>query len=123
MSVQAYQQAAARAESPRDIEYRLFGQVTRALMTAAETEALEIGARMDALDWNRRLWSVLAADCASDGNQLPAPLRANIISLSMWVNRHTSAIMRNEAEFGPLIDVNKMIMQGLEPRGEAFAAA
>jgi flagellar biosynthesis activator protein FlaF len=123
MSVQAYQQAAARAESPRDIEYRLFGQVTRALMSAAETEALEIGARMDALDWNRRLWSVLAADCASDGNQLPAPLRANIISLSMWVNRHTSAIMRNEAEFGPLIDVNKMIMQGLEPRGEAFAAA
>jgi flagellar biosynthesis activator protein FlaF len=123
MSVQAYQQAAARAESPRDIEYRLFGQVTRALMSAAETEALEIGARMDALDWNRRLWSVLAADCASDGNQLPAPLRANIISLSMWVNRHTSAIMRNEAEFGPLIDVNKMIMQGLEPRGDAFAAA
>jgi flagellar biosynthesis activator protein FlaF len=123
MSVQAYQQAAARAESPRDIEYRLFGQVTRALMSAAETQALEIGARMDALDWNRRLWSVLAADCASDGNQLPAPLRANIISLSIWVNRHTSAIMRNEAEFGPLIDVNKMIMQGLEPRGEAFAAA
>ncbi|HEV2531697.1 flagellar biosynthesis regulator FlaF [Phenylobacterium sp.] len=123
MSVQAYQQAAARAESPRDIEYRLFGQVTRALMTASETEALEIGARMDALDWNRRLWSVLAADCASNGNQLPAPLRANIISLSLWVNRHTSAIMRNEAEFGPLIDVNKMIMQGLEPRGEASAAA
>jgi flagellar protein FlaF len=122
MSVQAYQQAAARAESPRDIEYRLFGQVTRALMTASATTAEEIGARMDALDWNRRLWSVLAADCASNGNQLPAPLRANIISLSLWVNRHTSAIMRNEAEFGPLIDVNKMMMQGLEPRGEAAAA-
>jgi flagellar protein FlaF len=122
MSVQAYQQAAARAESPRDIEYRLFGQVTRALMTASETSAEEIGARMDALDWNRRLWSVLAADCASNGNQLPAPLRANIISLSLWVSRHTSAIMRNEADFGPLIDVNKMMMQGLEPRGEAAAA-
>ncbi|MDB5444585.1 MAG: flagellar FlaF family protein [Phenylobacterium sp.] len=123
MSVQAYQQAAARAESPRDIEYRLFGQVTRALMTASEAEAAEIGARMDALDWNRRLWSVLAADCASPGNQLPAQVRANIISLSLWVNRHTSAIMRNEAEFSALIDVNKMMMQGLEPRGEASAAA
>jgi flagellar biosynthesis activator protein FlaF len=122
MSVQAYQQAAARAESPRDIEYRLFGQVTRALMTASEAQAADIGARMDALDWNRRLWSVLAADCASSGNQLPEQLRANIISLSMWVNRHTSAIMRNEAEFAPLIDVNRMIMQGLEPRGEAAAA-
>lgn len=122
MSVQAYQQAAARAESPRDIEYRLFGQVTRALMTASEASGSDIGARMDALDWNRRLWSVLAADCASNNNQLPVPLRANIISLSLWVSRHTSAIMRNEAEFGPLIDINKMMMQGLEPRGEAAAA-
>jgi flagellar biosynthesis activator protein FlaF len=123
MSVQAYQQAAARAESPRDIEYRLFGQVTRALMEVSESETSDIGARMDALDWNRRLWSVLATDCASTGNQLPMQLRANIISLSLWVNRHTSAIMRNEAEFGPLIDINKMIMQGLQPRGEASSAA
>lgn len=123
MSLQAYQQAAARAETPRDIEYRLFGQVTRALMAAAELDVTDIAGRMDALDWNRRLWSVLAADCGSPGNQLPEELRASIISLSLWVNRHTSAIMRNEAEFGPLIDVNKTIMQGLEPAREASAAA
>src|SRR5512146_2451869 len=121
MSVQAYQQAAQRAESPRDIEYRLFGQVTKALMDAAQTDASQIGARMDALDWNRRLWSVLAADCANPANQLAPQIRANVISLSLWVNRHTSAIMRNEAEFGPLIDINKMMMQGLQPRGEAAA--
>jgi flagellar protein FlaF len=123
MSVKAYQQATARAESPRDIEYRLFGQVTRALIAAAELDPSDIAGRMDALDWNRRLWSVLAADCASDGNQLPAQLRAGIVSLSLWVNRHTSAIMRNEAGFQPLIDVNKTMMQGLEPRAEASAAA
>jgi flagellar protein FlaF len=35
MSLQAYQQAAARTENPRDAEYRLFGQVTRALLQAA----------------------------------------------------------------------------------------
>lgn len=123
MSVQAYQKAAARAETPRDLEYRLFGQVTRALISASEAGAGDVSVRMDALDWNRRLWSVLANDCASEGNQLPKQLRANIISLSLWVNRHTSAIMRNEAEFGPLIDVNKMMMQGLGPRAEAPPAA
>jgi flagellar protein FlaF len=123
MSLQAYQQAAARAESPRDIEYRLFGQVTRALMAAAEMDPADITGRMDALDWNRRLWSVLAADCAAEGNRLPETLRASIVSLSLWVSRHTSAIMRNEAGFQPLIDVNKMIMQGLEARAEASAAA
>lgn len=123
MSVKAYQQVAARAETPRSIEYRLFGQVTRALMAAADLPVTDIAGRMDALDWNRRLWSVLAADCATDTNPLPAQLRASIVSLSLWVNRHTSAIMRNEAEFRPLIDVNKTIMQGLEPRAEAPAAA
>lgn len=123
MSLQAYQQAAARAENPRDIEYRLFGQVTRALMTAAALDVTDIAGRMDALDWNRRLWSVLATDCSNPANQLPMQLRANIISLSLWVNRHTSAIMRNEADFQPLIDVNRMMMQGLEPAREAPAAA
>jgi flagellar protein FlaF len=122
MSVQAYQQTAARSESPREIEYRLFGQVTRALIAASELDPDEIAARMDALDWNRRLWSTLATDCARPTNQLAAPLRANIISLSLWVNRHTSAIMRGDEGFGPLIDVNKLMMQGLEPK-QAPAAA
>ena len=33
--LQAYNQAATRTETPREMEYRLFGQVTRALMHAA----------------------------------------------------------------------------------------
>ena len=120
MSVQAYQQAAARAESPREIEYRLFGQVTRALMAAAELDAADIGARMDVLDWNRRLWSTLATDCASPDNQLPTALRAQIISLSLWVNRHSSQVMRRTEGFEPLIELNRNIMQGLQ--GQAAAA-
>lgn len=123
MSVRAYQQTSASAESPREIEYRLFGQVTRALLAASEAPASDIATRIDALDWNRRLWSALSADCANPSNQLPVQLRANIISLSLWVNRHTSAIMRREEEFAPLIQVNRMMMQGLETRIDAPAAA
>jgi flagellar protein FlaF len=46
-------------------------------------------------------------------NQLPAPLRAQIISISLWVGRHTSAVIRGDEEFEPLIDINRIIMQGL----------
>jgi flagellar protein FlaF len=113
MSLRAYQQASQRAESPREVEYRLFGEVTRSLMAAAQLPEHEIGARMEALDWNRRMWAALAADCGAPGNTLPAPLRAQMISLSLWVGRHTSAVMRREEEFGPLIDINRIIMQGL----------
>ena len=122
MSLQAYQQAATRAESPRDTEYRLFAQVTRALIEAAALDKSEIGKRADALDWNRRMWSVLGADCGDPGNQLPPALRASFISLSIWVGRHTSLVIRNQDDIDPLIEVNRMIMQGLSSQGAAAAA-
>jgi flagellar protein FlaF len=118
MSLQAYQRATQQAESPREAEYRLFGQVTRALMAAATVPEDDFLTRMDALDWNRRLWTVLASDCSSAENQMSAPMRAQIISLSLWVNRHTSAVMRREEQFEPLIDINRIIMQGLSGRPE-----
>jgi flagellar protein FlaF len=119
MSVQAYQQASKRAEQPRDSEYRLFGEVTRALMTASLAPAEDFRTRIDALDWNRRVWMTLAGDCASPGNPLDPGLRAQIISLSLWVGRHSSAVMRGEETFDALIDVNRSVMQGLAARAAA----
>ena len=115
MSLKAYQSAAQQAEAPRSVEYRLFADVTRALITASQAEATDIQGRMAALDWNRRLWSVLSTDCAQPQNGLPDAVRANIISLGMWVNRHTSAVMTAGETFEPLIEVNRNIMQGLAP--------
>ena len=122
MSLRAYQQTAARAESPREAEYRLFGQVTRALMEAAKLDQSDLTGRMDALDWNRRLWSTLALDCDAPGNTLPPPLRASIISLSMWVGKYTSKVIRGEDDIQDLIDINRMVMQGLSGQGAAEAA-
>ena len=122
MSLQAYQQAATRAEGPRDIEYRLFAQVTRALIEAAELSPAEIGARADALDWNRRVWATFASMCGQPDNQLPAPLRASIISLAIWVGKHTTLVIKRKEEFEPLIEVNRMIMQGLSSNANQAAA-
>jgi flagellar biosynthesis activator protein FlaF len=119
MSLRAYQQAAARAEAPRELEYRLFGQVTRALIAASQLDASEVSARVDALDWNRRVWSVLGADCASPENQLPTALRAQIISLSIWVAKYTSLVIRGQDDMEALIDINKIMMQGLSGGAEA----
>lgn len=123
MSLQAYQQAATRAENPRDMEYRLFAQVTRALMDASKLDPRDFAGRMDALDWNRRLWSTLAADCGQQGNGMAPQLRASIISLSIWVTKHTSLVIRNQEEFEPLIEINRMIMQGLAAGAATPAAA
>lgn len=122
MSLQAYQQAATRAETPRETEYRLFAQVTLALMEAAKCDPSDIRGRIDALDWNRRVWSTLGTACADPDNALPDELRASIISLSIWVGKHTSQVIRRTEEIQPLIDINRMIMQGLRGDGRAAAA-
>lgn len=121
MSLRAYQQTAARAETPRETEYRLFGQVTRALMEAAKLDPTDLAGRMEALDWNRRLWSALAVDCGDEGNALDEGLRASIISLAIWVGRHTSLVIRGQEDIQDLIEINRMIMQGLS--GGAAEAA
>jgi flagellar protein FlaF len=122
MGLAAYQTAQRRAETPRELEYRLFGQVTRALIEAKELPKLEIGKRMDALDWNRRVWSFMANDCMAEGNALPEQLRASIVSLSLWVGRYTSDVMQRHADIEPLIDINRTIMQGLAAQIEMQGA-
>ena len=116
MSLQAYKTAATRAESPREMEYRLFGQVTRALMHASTVDKADITTRIDAIDWNRRLWSTLSTSCSEPSNAMPQALRAQIISLDLFIGRHSSAVMRGEGDFETLIDINRMVMQGLAPQ-------
>src|SRR4051812_8094631 len=97
MSLQAYQRASEQAEGPKQTEYRLFALVTRALMDASQADESDLSGRMRALHWNRRLWTPLAADCANPDNRLPMDLRANIISLSIWVDKQTSQVMQRQA--------------------------
>ena len=123
MSLKAYKSTVQRADNPREAEYRLFGQVTRALMEADKLPESDFKGRMDALDWNRRMWTALATDCADPDNGLAPALKASIISLSIWVSKHTSAVMRREEDIEALIEINRIIMQGLAPQGAASAAA
>ncbi len=117
MSLKAYQKTQQVTENPRETEYRLFGQVTRALMDAVGSAPTD-HKLVDAIDWNRRMWSTLAADCASDDNKLPEQLRASIISLSIFVSKYSSQVIREGAELDTLIDINKTIMEGLSPKAE-----
>jgi flagellar protein FlaF len=119
MSLQAYQNTQRNSETPRDAEYRLFGQVTHALIEADQNRRGDLSKLIDALDWNRRMWSALAADCSGEGNQLPQTLRAQIVSLALWVSRFSSDAARSGASLEPLIDVNRAIMQGLARRSAA----
>jgi len=112
MSYQVYQKAQQSAETPSQVEYRLFAQVTNALIKAKESD-LQGSALVDVLDWNRRMWSTLSTDCGTKGNTLPDQLRAGIISLAIWVSKHSTMVVRGEESITDLIEINRTIMEGL----------
>ncbi|PHR60922.1 MAG: hypothetical protein COA47_06875 [Robiginitomaculum sp.] len=122
MSLIAYQQASKRAETPSSTEYRLFAQVTRALMDAQAGSSDSFSEIAEAVDWNRRVWGAMAVDCAQAENGLPESLRAGIISLSMFISRHSTIVVRDIEEMDILIDLNKTIMQGLADQQRMLAS-
>jgi flagellar protein FlaF len=113
MTLKAYQNTQRVTENPRATEYRLFGQVTGALINAQKDGVIG-GPLAEAVDWNRTLWRTLAADCMDDRNALTHDVRAKIVSLSLWVTKYSKQVTREGAPLDPLIEVNRTIMQGLQ---------
>lgn len=119
MSIAAYQNAQQATEDPRQTEYRLFVLVTRNLLeTKDQRGAKQIGA----LNWNRRVWSSLKFDLVAPGNRFPDALKGKLISIALWVEKYTSRAMRGEVDIQPLIDVNRSIIEGLNPAQPAEPA-
>lgn len=116
MSLQTYQTTQNATEHPRQVEYRLFAEITRGMLTANKLEGpRRQSAIAEAVHRNRSLWLTLEADCIHTQNAMPVPLRAAIISLSLWVNRQSSLVLKGDGALEALIDVNRSIMEGLAP--------
>lgn len=120
MSLNAYRRAQEIGASPRATEYRLMSQITAEMITARDA-GLNGVQLMPALHRNRRAWGTFSAVCAAPDNQLPDDLRARIISLALWVDRHTSEVVRGKESIDDLININRVIIDGLS--GENLAAA
>ncbi len=122
MSIHAYRKTIANTESPRQIERRLLSEATSKLLDHIDYDALQDGESKlaalsnglgDAIHTNARLWRALMYDLMEAENALPPPLRANLISLALWVERHSNGVLAGTQKIGPLIDVNRSIARGL----------
>lgn len=123
MSVAAYRQTIRQSESPRQIERRILSQVTgrldsRALQydraeNRAERFALLGEGLRDDLAENQKIWNALRLDLSDPGNALPAPLRAQLISIATWIERQSTAVIGGAAGVSSLVAVNRAIIDGL----------
>jgi len=116
----AYADLNDAVRTPRDTEYMAFARATRAMTDAIANRDTDFARVAQALTLNRRLWSLLAEDLTSAGNQLPDQLRGSLLGLAQFVMNHTEAVLNGTADASPLIDVNTAIMRGL--RGQDGAS-
>ena len=118
-----YSQTKKITATPRQIEAQIFSQIAAALELAAgeDGKAKDVKAMANALHRNSQLWSALMTDLASEGNELPDDLKANLISLGGFSLRHGARVLAGEAQVTDLVDLNRTIASGL--RSAAAEAA
>lgn len=84
------------------------------LQTAAEV-GVNSRDTIEALHFCRRLWAVLVEDLAHPGNALPKQLRADLISIGIWIMRELEEIRLGRSKnFKGIIDITRAIAEGLE---------
>ncbi|MFM9977350.1 MAG: flagellar biosynthesis regulator FlaF [Sphingomonadaceae bacterium] len=116
MSLAAYQRTRSIIETPRQTERRLICEITGEMIQARDAGHAR-GALIPPLHRNRELWNTLSAACGTVGNELPAGLRASIISLALWVDQFTSDVVAGRESIDDLIDVNRDMIDGLSGTG------
>jgi len=85
-----------------------------ALLQLAQQKGPQSRECVDALFFVRRLWGIFIEDLAKPENELPQKLRADLVSVGLWVMREAEEIrMGRSANFKGLIEVSRTISEGL----------
>ena len=94
-------------------ERQLFERSIR-LLEGARDNASDTRLAVEATHFTQRLWSALLNDLAQVDNQLPQELRANLISIGIWVLKENEKIRQGQSnDFDGIIDISEMIMGGI----------
>jgi flagellar biosynthesis activator protein FlaF len=84
------------------------------LLQSAAKQGNQSAEAIEALHFCSNLWVLLIEDLAHPENQLPVQLRANIISIGLWIMRETEEIRQGRSEnFEGIIEVSRSLAEGL----------
>lgn len=114
LAYKAYGEVTSRTANTGQIEYALFQEITQALKNVDEVETPQPAVWADAIDRNLKLWQILSTDLVSDANELDPALKRNLIALAESVRRISYHVLSRKAEIIELVEINEIIMQGLE---------
>lgn len=114
--------SAARANqavvSPRELEASLLIKAAVRLQAISDDWSLADRDLDDALNYNRKLWTLLVSAVVAEDNPLPVGIKTNILSLANFIFNQTFRIAAKPAPEGlrVLVGINRDIAAGLRNR-------
>jgi len=104
-------------ESPKEAREQERTALERTIALLQDAEQKGAGSReaVEALFYVRKLWGIFIEDLAKSDNGLPPKLRADLVSIGLWVMRETEEIRQGRSKnFAALIEVSQTISEGLK---------
>jgi flagellar protein FlaF len=85
------------------------------LLTEAKAAGVLSQQTIEALFFTNRVWTSLIEDLGNPENSLPKELRANLISIGLWLMREAEDIRQGRSDnFDGLIEVTQIIRDGIQ---------
>jgi flagellar protein FlaF len=103
-------------ESPKEARERERSALERSieLLQIAEQKGTTAPEAVEALHFVRRLWGIFLEDLAKPENGLPQKLRADLVSIGLWVMREAEEVRQGRSkDFKGLVEISRTIAEGL----------
>jgi flagellar protein FlaF len=85
------------------------------LLTAARDVGTDSMEAIEAIHFTNRVWTTFIEDLGSSENALPRELRANLISIGLWLLREAEEVRQGRSNnFDGLIEVSQIIRDGIQ---------
>lgn len=85
------------------------------LLVAARAVGSDSMEAIEALHFMNRVWTSFIEDLGSQENALPRELRANLISIGLWLLREAEDVRQGRSDnFDGLIEVSQIIRDGIQ---------
>ncbi len=104
-------------DTPRQAREREHEAIRRSieLLEAAERQGGRSPEAVEALLFLRRLWTVFIEDLSKPENELPPKLRADLISVGLWILKEAEDIrFERSTNFRGIIEISEVIAEGLK---------
>jgi flagellar biosynthesis activator protein FlaF len=106
-----------QTDSVADAKDRERQLLTRSIdmLVAARAVGCDSMEAIEAIHFLNRVWTSLIEDLGSPDNALPKELRANLISIGLWLLREAEDVRQGRSDnFDGLIEVSEIIRDGIQ---------